>query len=77
MGRKVSLRIAGRPYEIKDIQEPFVSFLEQQLKKDFSLDGNNDVLSLLQAYIRKNHELFLQEQNAKALIQKIEEKNIQ
>ncbi|MDY0120996.1 MAG: hypothetical protein RBR54_03545 [Sulfurimonas sp.] len=72
MSKKIGLRIAGRPFDV-DVEEPFMSFLKQQMGKDFNLDGNNEVKILLQAYVRKNHELFLQEQKMKEMIKKIEQ----
>lgn len=72
MSRKIGLRIAGRPFDV-DVEEPFMSFLKQQMGKDFNLDGNNEVKILLQAYVRKNHELFIQEQNMKEIIKKLDQ----
>jgi len=46
-------------------------FLEQQMRKDFNVDGNNDLKVLLQAYVRKNHELYLQEQKIEEITQKL------
>jgi len=71
MSKKINLRIAGRPFDV-DVSEPFLTFLKQQMGKDFNLDGNNEVKTLLQAYVRKNHELFLQEERMKKMIEKIE-----
>lgn len=71
MSKKISLRIAGRPFDV-DVAEPFLTFLQQQMEKDFNLDGNNEVKALLQAYVRKNHELFLQEEKMEEMIKKLE-----
>ena len=72
MSKKIGLRIAGRPFDV-DVEEPFMSFLKQQMGKDFNLDGNNEVKTLLQAYVRKNHELFIQEQKINEMLKKLEQ----
>lgn len=72
MAKKIGLRIAGRPFDV-DVEEPFMSFLKQQMGQDFNLDGNNEVKILLQAYVRKNHELFVQEQKIQEMLKKLEQ----
>lgn len=74
MAHKISLRVAGRPFDV-DVSEPFLTFLKQQMEKDFHVDGNNEVKTLLQAYVRQNHALFLQEEKMKSMMRKIEQQN--
>lgn len=69
MSKKLGLNIAGRRFDV-DIDDGFAPFLEQQMRKDFNVDGNNDLKVLLQAYVRKNHELYLQEQKIEEITQK-------
>lgn len=71
MSKKLGLNIAGRRFDV-DIDDGFAPFLEQQMRKDFNIDGNNDLKVLLQAYVRKNHELYLQEQKIEEITQKLE-----
>jgi len=60
MNKKIGLYIGGRRFDV-DADEAFAPFLEHQMSKDFNLDGNNDLKKLLQAYVRKNYELYSQE----------------
>lgn len=60
MGKKLGLYIGGRRFDV-EVAEDFALFLEEQMRKDFNIEGNNDLKLLLQAYVRKNHELYLQE----------------
>ena len=60
MSRKIGLHIGGRRFDV-DVEDEFAQFLEHQMSKDFNIEGNNDLKLLLQAYVRKNHELFMQE----------------
>jgi hypothetical protein len=71
MSKKIGLLIGGRRFDV-DVEDKFASFLQGQMSKDFNVDGNNDIKLLLQAYVRKNHELFMQEQEVKDILQKLE-----
>ncbi len=71
MSKKLGLYIAGRRFDV-DIDEAFAPFLEQQMRKDFNIDGNNDLKVLLQAYVRKNHELYLQEKKIEEITKTLE-----
>jgi len=71
MSKKIGLHIGGRRFDV-DVEEKFAKFLEAQMQKDFNIEGNNDLKSLLQAYVRKSHELYLQNQKIEEIIQKIE-----
>lgn len=71
MSKKLGLYIAGRRFDV-DIDEDFAPFLEQQMRKDFNIDGNNDLKVLLQAYVRKNHELYLQEKKIEEITKTLE-----
>jgi len=37
------------------------------------MDGKNELKVLLQAYVRKNHDFFMQEQEIKEVLKKIED----
>lgn len=71
MSKKISLHIGGRKFDV-DVDESFASFLEEQMAKDFNVDGNNDLKILLQAYVRKSHELYTQEQEIDKIIKKMD-----
>jgi len=72
MSKKIGLHIGGRRFDV-DVDGDFAQFLKQQMSKDFNMDGNNDLKILLQAYVRKNHELFLQEQKVEEILKKTED----
>lgn len=71
MSKKLGLNIASRRFDL-DVEDSFAPFLEKQMMSDFNIEGNNDIKVLLQAYVRKSHDLFLQEQKLEEIIQKIE-----
>ena len=71
MSKKLGLNIGGRRFDV-DVEDDFASFLEQQMRKDFNIEGNNDLKVLLQAYVRKSHELYLQEQKIEEITKKLE-----
>ena len=60
MSIKIGLHIGGRRFDV-DVDDEFAPFLKHQMAKDFNVEGNNDLKKLLQAYVKKNHELYLQE----------------
>jgi len=69
MSQKIGLHIGGRRFDV-DVDDEFAPFLKDQMLKDFNVDGNNDLKKLLQAYVRKNHELYTQELEINNLIKK-------
>ena len=71
MSKKIGLHIGGRKFDV-DVEEKFANFLQEQMQHDFNMDGNNDVKILLQAYVRKNHELYMQNQKVDEILEKIE-----
>jgi hypothetical protein len=71
MSKKIGLHIGGRRFDV-DVEEDFAKFLTAQMSSDFNIDGNNDLKVLLQAYVRKNHELYMQEKKMEEILKKIE-----
>jgi len=71
MSKKIALYIGGRKFDV-DVDDEFAPFLEAQMEKDFNIDGNNDLKILLQAYIRKNHELYMQEKKIEDIFNKLD-----
>ena len=67
MSKKVSLTVNRSRFDI-DLDDAFADYLLDQLEKDFKLDGNNDLKVLLQAYVKKNYELFEQEKKMNVLL---------
>ena len=72
MSKKIGLHIGGRRFDV-DLDEDFAVFLEKNMEKDFNVEGNNEIKILLQAYVRKNHELYLQEKEIETLVSKCED----
>lgn len=71
MNVKVSLTLNAKRYDI-DVEEDFARFLTAQMEHDFSIDGNNDLRILLQAYVRKNFALYEQEKQIQHLIEQLQ-----
>lgn len=73
MSKKIGLHIGGRRFDV-DVADDFAEFLMQQMSKDFNTEGNNDVTTVLQGYVRKVHQLFLQEREMQNILHQMEEK---
>ena len=74
MSTKVSLTINGSRFDI-ELENEFAYFLKEQMKKDFNTEGNNDAKTLLYAYVRRNAELFKQEEEIIKLLQRFDVSN--
>ncbi len=66
--KKLSISIAAKRYDIS-VSEEFASIFEKELEETFT-KGNNDIKTLLSAYVQKSYEKFLLEKE----IDKINEK---
>lgn len=71
MSKKVSLTVNRSRFDI-DLDDAFADYLLDRMEKDFKLDGNNDLKVLLQAYVKRNYELFEQEKKVAAILEKVE-----
>lgn len=69
MSKKLGLHIGGRRFDV-NVDDEFAIYLEHQMSKDFSIEGNNDLKLLLQAYVKKTHELYIQEQTVDKILKK-------
>jgi len=69
MSRKIGLHILGRRFDV-DVESNFADFLEQEMAKDFNIDGNNDAKKMLQAYVKKSYELYQYEQEIEKILEK-------
>ena len=67
MTKKIGLHIGGRRFDV-DVDNEFAQFLERNMSKDFNIEGNNDLKLLLQAYVRRNHELYVQEKKVTEIL---------
>ncbi len=72
MSQKIGLYVSGRRFDV-DVEDEFASYLEERIAKDFNKDGNNDVKSLVQAYVRKNYELFLQDKQMQKILKECDD----
>ena len=70
MTKKITLTINGSRFDI-DIEVAFAAYLEKQMAKDLNVEGNNNFKTLLQAYIRKNYELYVQEVEMQKLLESL------
>ncbi len=72
MIKKIALHIGGRRFDV-DADGDFSIFLEHQMAEDFNMEGSNDLKLLLQAYVRKNHELYMQEIKLEKMTKKLDD----
>ena len=73
MSQKIGLNIGGRRFDV-DVDDAFASYLSKQMEKDFNMEGKNDLKTMLQGYVRKTHELYVQNQKIEEILRKIERK---
>jgi len=71
MGIKIGLDIESRRFNV-DVQEDFADFLQDQMEQDFYVEGKNEVQKVLQAYVRKTHDLYELEKKMQKLLEKVE-----
>ena len=71
MSKKVSLTVNGSRYDIQ-LEDAFANYLIKQMREDFNTEGNNDAKTLLYAYVRKNAELFKQEEETQKILNRLE-----
>lgn len=69
MGKKISLTIGGSRFDI-DLEEKFATYLEKELAKSLELEKNNEIKTLLQAYVKKNYELYTMNNSVEKVINK-------
>jgi len=72
MSKRIGLHIGGRRFDV-DVEDEFARFLSKQMAEDFNIDGNNDIKVILQAYVRKSHELYIQEQKIKEITNNLDD----
>jgi len=72
MSKRIGLYIGSRRFDV-DVDDEFAKFLEIQMEKDFNIEGNNELKSVMQAYVRKNYELYQQNRETKSILDKFED----
>ena len=72
MAKRIGLHIGGRRFDV-DVEDEFAEFLKEKMAEEFNIEGNNDLKVLLQAYVRKTHELYTQEQKIKEITNNIQD----
>lgn len=70
MGKKITLSVNGSRFDI-ELEEGFAAYIEEELEKSFNVHGNNDIKTLLQAYVKKNHELYEAEKMLQKTLKKL------
>ena len=67
MAQKISLKIDGHNFHV-NVDDEFAVYLNEQIAKDFNIDGNNKIITLIQAYVRKNYDLYTQDKKMGEII---------
>lgn len=70
MSKKITLTINGSRFDI-DLEDGFAHYMEDELETVFNVHGNNDIKTLLQAYIKKNHEMYESKQMLERSLKKL------
>ena len=70
--KKLTVSIAAKRYDIS-VSDEFAEVFEKELEKTFIKDGNNDIKTLLGAYVKKSYEKYLLEKEIEAINLKLEE----
>ena len=70
MSKKITLTINSSRFDI-DLEDSFARYIEKDLEDKFNVHGNNDIKTLLQAYVKKSYELFEAEEMLNNTLKKI------
>lgn len=70
MFKKIGLHIGGRRFDV-DVEQDFSIYLENMMSRDFNIDGNNELKTVLQAYIKQTHELYILEKKMQKILDKL------
>ena len=71
MSKKIGLYIGSRRFDV-DVENEFAEFLESQMEKDFNIEGNNELKTVMQAYVRKSYELYTQNKEIETLLKTLD-----
>ena len=72
---KVSLTFNAKPYTI-EVEESFAPFLRAQIAQDFDTHNNNELKTLLYAYVRQTFTLYEQEKQITALLAALDKETL-
>nr|WP_275757061.1 hypothetical protein [Sulfurimonas sp. SAG-AH-194-C21] len=67
----MGLYIGSRRFDV-DVDDEFAEFLEIQMENDFNIEGNNELKSVMEAYVRKTYELYIQNKDIKSILDKLD-----
>ena len=67
--KKLTISIAAKRYDIS-VSEEFASTFEKEIEETFT-KGNNDIKTLLSAYVKKSYEKFLLEKEIDSINEKL------
>jgi len=70
LSKKITLTVNGSRFDI-DLEDGFAAYIEKELDESFNVHGNNDIKTLLQAYIKKNYELYESKQMLQRTLKKL------
>jgi len=68
---RVSLTLNATPYTI-DVEESFAPFLQAHIAQDFDTQNNNELKTLLYAYVRQTFALYEHEKQITSLLEIME-----
>jgi hypothetical protein len=72
MSTKITLTINSNRFDI-DVDEKFAKYLNTQIAEDFGIETNSDIKLLIQAYVRKNYEIYEHKNEIDLLTQRVED----
>ena len=73
--KKISITISGKTYDI-NVDDAFAQQLENAIKEDLNIEGNNSIKALLEAYLKKNYKCFQMEKKISSIIKKLQNTHI-
>jgi len=74
MSKKISLQIGNKTFNVNvNIDDEFGSFLLEEMEKDFNMEGRNEALSVLNAYIRQSHKLYTEQKKIQKILDKLQD----
>jgi len=73
MTKKITLTVNGSRFDI-DLDQEFADYLLEQMQEELNVEGNNELKILLQAYVRKNYAIFLQEKKIADMLEALEQR---
>ena len=73
MAKKITLTVNGSRFDI-DLDQEFADYLLEQMQEELNVEGNNELKILLQAYVRKNYAIFLQEKKIADMLEALEQR---